>query len=218
MGGSVWPNEPRYDLIDLIEGEHRTVLDVGCWTGHTMEELNLRGHKAFGMDIADKRTVAKSLPFYKNDLDESLIGPKFLGQFHYVLMADVLEHLKHPARVLAMLARGMQKAGRIIVSVPNIGWIGALLPIVRGESLRSDAGIFDRTHLRIYNGQTLKDEVEAAGFRVLEIAYRHFKGTDPFPSEGERHVFQFENVAIDCTEAMYDALCAYQILLVAEVA
>lgn len=224
---SGWPSEPRYDLIDLIEGEHRTVLDVGCWHGYTMAELAVQGHEPYGIDIEDCRKVGNDLPFAKRNLEVMDKWPGFCSDgstiaitpmaFHYMLLGDVLEHLANSKPLLKYAREILSPNGRIIVSVPNLGWIGAVLPLLRGESLRADAGVFDRTHLRVYNAQTLKDEVEAAGFNVIEIGYRHFKGTEPFPPEGERHVFQYENLAIDCDRAMYDALNAYQILLVAEV-
>jgi 2-polyprenyl-3-methyl-5-hydroxy-6-metoxy-1,4-benzoquinol methylase len=136
--------------------------------------------------------------------------------FDYVIFGDVLEHLREPAEVLAGCREWLKPGGRIVVSVPNMGWIGAVLPLIHGGLLRSDSGTFDRTHLRVYNAATLVAEVEGAGFRVIEVKWKCFDGTQEWPGGEGEHVFQWENVVVRCDRDQYNALTAYQVLLVAE--
>ena len=217
-----WLSECRWDLVDLVEGEGRRVLDVGCWTGETLEGLRSRGHVVEGLDVLDERKVALDVPFHRIDLNSyDGIERELSGfpLFDYVVIGDVLEHLTCPSLALRAFAWRVvnRNGGRIVVSVPNLGWIGSLLHLVKGDSLRADTGTFDRGHLRMYNAVTLRDELQDAGFRVLDMKYKQFEGTQPWPVEGVAHVFQWENVAIECNRGMYDALNAYQILAVAEV-
>jgi len=45
-------------LLDLIEGEHLSVLDLGCGNGALTAELAARGHDAEGIDAPVTRNCA----------------------------------------------------------------------------------------------------------------------------------------------------------------
>ena len=214
-----WLPEPRLDLIDLIEGEGKTVLDCGCNTGHTMEELRKRGHTVYGLDIEDNRQTALDAPFVKMDLSKPRLPfvSDDLMLPDYILFGDVLEHLADPIPALKAARSWIGHDGVIIISVPNMGWIGAVLPIANQHFPREDAGHFDRTHLRFYTLDVLLDTVREAGFQPEYYMYRQLPDTTPWP-EGEtgQVMFRWDNVSVLCGRELYDSLNTYQILLVAK--
>lgn len=225
-----WTFEPRLDLINLIEGEGKRVLDCGCWAGYTLAELEKRGHKPYGLDIQDNRTTAKETPFYKVDLASPPVELKpNLSNKHstldvaclplrpnYVLFGDVLEHLVDPLPALDAAKRWLAPGGKVIISVPNMGWIGAVLQIANQHFPRDESGHFDKTHLRFYTVDILIETLNEAGFNVEKYLYRQFPDTPPFPEGTEdKTLFQWDNVIMSCDEGLYAALNAYQILMVA---
>lgn len=213
-----WTYDPRKDLIEFIEGEGKRVLDCGCWAGYTLQALQDRGHLAYGLDIEDNRAVAKDAPMWQMDLEMPLTE-LMCGAVRpdYILFGDVLEHLENPFPALKAARRWLAPDGRIVISVPNMGWIGAVIQIANQHFPRDESGHFDKTHLRFYTLEEIVRTVQEAGFRVRQYKYRWFPGTTPWPegAEGEQ-VFQWENIAIRCTRELYEQLNAYQILLEAE--
>lgn len=213
-----WIYMPRNDLIQFIEKPNSTVLDCGCWAGYTMEALRNLGHMVYGLDIEDNRTVAKDLPFIQHDFD----APVVLGisaqfrYFDYIILGDILEHLKHPIVALIEIKARLQNSGRIIISVPNMGWIGSVLRLVNQEAIQDESGHFDRTHLRYYTLPTLIDTVKEAGLRPVAYACRQLPESPAMPEGRDRATIKWANVAIDCDRELLDMLNCYQILMVCE--
>ena len=86
-----------------------------------------------------------------------------------VVLADVLEHLRSPARALALVRDALAEDGHVFISVPNIANITVRLGLLFGIFEYRDRGILDHTHLRFYTVRTIRREVENAGFRIEEI-------------------------------------------------
>lgn len=217
-GARTWVFNPRTDMIDLIEGEGKRVLDCGCWAGYTLEALRERGHIPYGLDIEDNRHVAKDCTFWKmdlmNPLQELMCGAV---RPDCILFGDVLEHLYNPLPALTASLHWLTPGGRIIISVPNAGWIGSVVQIANQRFPRDESGHFDKTHLRFYTLDTLVDTVREAGFKPVAYYSRQLPDTPPWP-EGQQEpaLFQWDNLTISCTKELYTQLNTYQILLVAE--
>jgi 2-polyprenyl-3-methyl-5-hydroxy-6-metoxy-1,4-benzoquinol methylase len=133
-----------------------------------------------------------------------------------VVLADVLEHLRNPAAALQLVRRALRDDGRIYISVPNIANITVRLGLLFGVFEYRDRGILDSTHLRFYTKRTIRRDVEAAGFRILDmggssVPVRLIVGSwtpEPILRAGERMLTWLTRV--------WRGLFAYQIILVAE--
>ena len=86
-----------------------------------------------------------------------------------IVLADVLEHLRSPARALGLVREALRDDGHVFISVPNIANITVRLGLLFGIFEYRDRGILDHTHLRFYTLRTIRREVEKAGFRIEEI-------------------------------------------------
>ena len=93
------------------------------------------------------------------------------GGFADIVMARALEHLEDPGSVLRRVANWLEPGGTLHVMVPNalsfhrlIGVAMNILPEPHGASER------DRMfgHRRVYDPNSLRGELERAGFEVLE--------------------------------------------------
>jgi 2-polyprenyl-3-methyl-5-hydroxy-6-metoxy-1,4-benzoquinol methylase len=86
-----------------------------------------------------------------------------------IVLADVLEHLRNPARALGLVHAAVKDGGHVFISVPNIANITVRLGLLFGIFEYRDRGILDHTHLRFYTMRTIRREIEKAGFQILEV-------------------------------------------------
>lgn len=86
-----------------------------------------------------------------------------------IVLADVLEHLRSPARALGLVRAALRDDGHVFISVPNIANVTVRLGLLFGIFEYRDRGILDHTHLRFYTVRTIRREVENAGFRILAV-------------------------------------------------
>lgn len=70
--------------------------------------------------------------------------------FELVVMGDVLEHLKEPERVLRALHRICTPGATLAICMPNLAHTTVLERAIAGDVMYDDAGLLDRTHLRIF--------------------------------------------------------------------
>lgn len=107
-------------ILKVFEGEPRgAVADLGCGDGDYSVALTDMGFKVTACDLDVKRfkhqgkidfkvcDVTKPLPFADGSLD-------------YIILAEVIEHLRNPYQVMAELSRILRPGGKLVLSTPNI--------------------------------------------------------------------------------------------------
>ena len=111
------------------------LLEVGCGIGGFLDFARARGLEAYGFDAsaaqvgeARARHPRVELATGVADYAARLATPV---RFDHVVLWDVLEHLRDPARLLAELRNVMAPDGRLFVSVPSAGPVAAKLAIGR---------------------------------------------------------------------------------------
>ena len=217
-GAKTWIFEPRTDLMGLIEGEGKRILDCGCWAGYTMQALKDEGHEVYGLDIEDNRRVCKDAVLWPMNLHSptdylGISETREVMYFDYILFGDVLEHLTDPLPALKAAKRWLTGGGRVLISVPNAGWIGSVLSIANQHFPRDESGHFDKTHLRFYTREQLGKTIKEAGFNRVEFFSKQLPDATPWPEgkEGEQ-LFQWDNVIIKCNRDLFEQLNTYQVL------
>ncbi len=184
---------PRLELINLInESQEKEMkfLDVGCGCGATMARIRSVYPKAMthGIEIVPK--VAE-IAGYMGEVTcgdvEKLEFPWEEESFDYVIMGDVLEHLRAPEIVLKKIYKLLKPGGYIIVSMPNVKHYSVMLPLIVHDVFSyGDAGILDRTHLKMYTGTEISKLISNSGYRIEEM-YRVKMGE---PSEKEEKILK----------------------------
>ena len=142
----------REDILAHVPIRSKRVLSVGCGSGLTESKLVKNGVEVFGIELnksAAKAAEKRGLKIINCDVlkaDLGIIG----GSFDCIIYADVLEHLVDPMAVLMYHIKFLKSDGIIIVSVPNFRHFSVLYQLFfKGHIEYCDAGILDRTHLRI---------------------------------------------------------------------
>lgn len=164
----------RGDVIEVVPPDTKIALSVGCAAGRTEAELVKRGIKVVGVEInpeAAKIARQRGLTILEGDASE--IDVAVAGGFYdCIIYADVLEHLPDPLSVLQRHVASLKKNGTVIVSVPNFRHYSVLWQLFVGGHVRyTDAGILDRTHLRITTRKMVLEWFELAGLQTTFLKY-----------------------------------------------
>ncbi len=174
----------RYDeAFDATTGSHAavlgmvadgaTVLDLGCAGGSLARELSARGCRVVGVeaDVAGAAHAAEHLArLVACDLDTADLAAALDGErFHVVVAADVLEHLRDPARVLQQLVPLLAPGGSVVASIPNVAHGSVRLALLSGDFPYGDWGLLDRTHLRFYTAEGVHALLAESGLQVAEM-------------------------------------------------
>ena len=189
------------------------VLDIGCASGHMARALAARGCRVTGVDplpIADDMPLEH---FVRHDLNDGAF-PVDAGEFDYVLLLDVIEHLRSPEAFIEALRRSRTggKAATAIISTANVAFAPTRLMLLLGFFNYGLRGILDLTHTRLFTFGSLRHLVEQAGYQVDEI-----RGVPaPFPlALGDNWLSRSLMVLNRGLIHLSRSLFSYQILMVA---
>ena len=160
------------DTLSEISGRIEpgcTVLDVGCAVGELGRFLT--GVKGCTVDGIESNPLSAdiAMPHYRRmfilDLEAADLQ-KELGctEYDWIVCADVLEHLRDPGKVVRQFAGLLQTGGRLIVSIPNIAYLGVFLELLRGDFSYREEGLLDRTHLRFFTKHSFLAFLRENGF------------------------------------------------------
>ncbi|TMA14070.1 MAG: class I SAM-dependent methyltransferase, partial [Deltaproteobacteria bacterium] len=86
-----------------------------------------------------------------------------------IVCADVLEHLRSPGGVLAQLHALLKPEGRVLISVPNVGYAGIIAGLMAGEFRYRPVGLLDSTHLRFFTRSGLLELLHEHGFHARTV-------------------------------------------------
>jgi len=164
----------RRDVIAAVPSEAKCVLSVGCAGGISEAELAKKGIKVVGVEInreAAKIARQRGLTVLEGDaseVDVSVTGE----QYDCIIYADILEHLADPVAVLKRHVEHLRPGGTVYVSIPNFRHYSVFWELfVRGHIRYKNAGILDRTHLRMTTRKMVLHWFEQAGLKLVRWKY-----------------------------------------------
>ncbi len=177
--------------------------------------IRAQGHTVTAVDIeAAPGIEAKVDRFVLADLDDGL--PADLdAEYQLVVAADVLEHVRDPARLLGDVRAHLAPNGRVLVSVPNFGHWYPRTRTAIGAFDYDRRGILDAGHVRFFTRRSFLRLVADAGFEVvrsdatplpLEVAERG--GDSAQVGTLRRSIGRFDNAMVRLWPTMF----AYQFL------
>lgn len=144
-----------------------SVLDIGAGPGGMAQELLKKGCRVAVVDqFAPPDGLTSGVTVFTQDLDEA---PRFdIRGYEYLLLLDVIEHLKSPEQFLERLRAQFDYSPRtVIVTTPNIAFGIQRIMLLLGQFNYGKAGILDRTHTRLFTFRTLRHLLTDAGFRIV---------------------------------------------------
>ncbi|MEO7271380.1 MAG: bifunctional glycosyltransferase/class I SAM-dependent methyltransferase [Vicinamibacterales bacterium] len=154
-----------------------SVLDIGAGPGGLARELVKKGCRVAVVDqFLPTHEVDPGVVVMTQDLDRELTFD--VRGYEYLLLLDVIEHLKSPEQFLERLRAQFDYAPQtLVLTTPNVAFGIQRLMLLFGQFNYGKAGILDRTHARLFTFRSLRQLLDDAGFRIVEM--RGVPG--PFP-------------------------------------
>jgi SAM-dependent methyltransferase len=112
-----------------------------------------------------------------------------LGQsFDYVLFIETLEHLKYPQRVLIEAAKIARKG--VVVTLPNSGWIGWRMQMLRGYFPRQSF-----THLHFFTIRDFELFLKVLDLKPLDMKTElNYHGINVSPCNKLKNLIAYQQV------------------------
>lgn len=134
------------------------MIDFGCSSGYLAKALlEKKQCRVTGVDIHEE-DLQVARPFCEQtfvaDLDRDEWLQNVHGTYDVVVFADVLEHLKHPLKVLGQAKSLLSPGGKILISIPNIAHASVRLELFQGSFEYEEFGILDDTHLKYWTKES----------------------------------------------------------------
>lgn len=153
------------------------LLDLGCATGLLGKKIKQKKTPRFLAGVEKDKKMAKTANrFY----DEIIVGdieqinrlPFKKKYFDVIVASDILEHLKQPLTTLQKIIPYLKDNGFLLISVPNIAFIGIRLSLLFGRfDYDARGGLLDETHLKFFTKTGLFKLCQQAKLRIT-----YFKG------------------------------------------
>ncbi len=163
-------NSERQDVADLLPVSAQRVLEIGCGEGHLGRLLKSRGHYVAGLEL-----VPEVAEIARGNMDEVFCGdiesaamPWQPASFDALIMADVLEHMVDPWRILGSLSRLLAPGGFAIASVPNVQNYRVIRNLIRGRWEYTNSGLMDCGHVRFFTYAEIVRLFDGAGIEVVD--------------------------------------------------
>ena len=168
----------RPEILNLIPTTAKTILDLGCGSGATGKALKERQP----CHVTGVELNKEAAEIAKKNLDTCIcdnlnrFNPIFIdGTYDCIVLADILEHLISPWRVLKKFAQVLNKNGTLIASIPNIAHPWIISQLQKGLFRYEQAGLLDITHLRFFTKTTIGQLFYKTGLKITKIL--------PWPNE-----------------------------------
>jgi len=161
-----YPSSHQYAVEAVPAGAK--VLDIGAGVGAIAAALVEKGCETA---VVDQRAPAEgvgAVKVFQQDLDAPLVfDPK---DYDYLLMLDVIEHLKDPEQFIERLRARLDHTPRtLVLTTPNVAFVVQRLMLLSGQFNYGKAGILDRTHHRLFTFRTVRHLLRDAGFKIKRV-------------------------------------------------
>jgi methionine biosynthesis protein MetW len=161
---AVSPCPLRIKLISDWIQPNSTILDVGCGEGLIAEELaKTKMVQVYGIDVSVKaisKFISKGFHGEVQDLNSD--GLDLGSKYDYVLLVEVLEHLRCPQKVLIQACEHAEKG--VIITLPNSGYLRWRLQMLRGYFPRQSF-----THIHFWSINDFEIFLKALGLRAMDF-------------------------------------------------
>ncbi len=153
-------------------GYNKSVLEVGCSTGYFTKIMVERGCDVVGIELdPDAAEVAEKWAerVVVGNIDEGDVWNYVKDEsFDVVVLGDVLEHLRDPLGSLRQAVRKLKPSGFVVTSLPNVAHGDVRIALMQGRFRYSETGLLDRTHVRFFTLETIRELLSQAGLVVTD--------------------------------------------------
>ncbi|MFZ2269547.1 MAG: class I SAM-dependent methyltransferase [Azonexus sp.] len=147
------------------------LLDIGCgWEARLLRTVEPYIGRGVGLDVKAPPIATPRITTHRLALLTEL--PLASASFDIVTMLATLEHLAHPAEMVAETFRVLRPGGRVLITVPSRAAQPVLEFLAYRLGLISAAEI--RDHKQYFDRESLQTLFSAAGFSIERQHYFQF--------------------------------------------
>ena len=145
------------------------VIDIGCGPGLMTEKLKEKNAKTISIDLyINQKVKENSYKSIEVDVEKYDFGGDF-GKTDYILILDLIEHLKSPEKLLQTIRKRFSKDNPdIIITTGNIAFLPLRLNLLFDGFNYGKRGILDLDHTRLFTFKSLIRTLEINGFEVIK--------------------------------------------------
>lgn len=164
-----FPWSSHTTIAALLESERAdSILDVGSGAGFLGLSLSYAPRELCAVDREVPALPKNYTASWTADLDETDFSFLSDKRFRTIVLADVLEHLKDPRRVVLRLKKYAEPDGHFIFSFPNMECFAVQPFVFLGMKPKMKRGPFDATHLHDFTFESAQKIFKESGLEVIE--------------------------------------------------
>ena len=160
-----WMNAKTRLFIENICIKDAKILDVGCGTGLLSSKLANRGYQVDAIDFSEfsveqtkKKILKEGLGSRVNVWRSTIDTLDFKEKYDYIILSDVLEHIKNDTAALEKSYGLLKNGGYLIISAPAL------------KCLYGKHDIYCE-HFRRYSRKELYSKLKNSNFDIVSMRY-----------------------------------------------
>ncbi len=196
-------DNPRTELIDLINVAPEQIFEIGCGSGATGMAIKQKfpDVRYIGMDSNKEAAEIAQTRLDKvivSDIEKIPLDTFGLEKecFDLIICADILEHLYDPWKILHGLRDYLTPDGKILASIPNVQYINHIINFLHGNWKYDDNGLLDVTHIRFFTLNEIAKMFTGTGYNIIHCsgATNPKLNSDKWPNDFDFGKFVLKNV------------------------
>ncbi len=164
----------RNEIVKLVPKQAKKILDIGCSIGTVGRQIkDIMDTHVTGVELSEEMANKASQYLDKiivGNVETGLLDSLDNNTYDCIILADIIEHLVDPWKLVQQCHRILQVDGIIIASIPNIRHISTIINLVlKGHWPYRDRCIHDKTHLRFFTKKNIIELFQKDGFTKKKI-------------------------------------------------
>lgn len=148
------------------------VLEFGPASGAMTEVLEKEYECHVCIVEIDKDCFKKAMQYAEDGICTDIEQMEWLDRFgdrkfDYIILADVLEHLREPGLVLEKVKSILASDGSVLISVPNIAHNSVIIQLLKNHFIYQNTGILDHTHVKHFTYSEIGKLCTDSGYGII---------------------------------------------------
>ena len=161
----------RFFIDHITNGS--AVLEVGSATGTLTCYLTIKKECAVTCIEIDPKGAEICSGYARrvvlgNIEDDYWVGELAGQSFDFIVMGDVLEHLRDPEKTLGKIKPFLSSGGLLLTSIPNIAHSAVVLSLLKGRFDYQTTGLLDHTHIHFFTRRSIAKAFGNAGWHCVD--------------------------------------------------
>lgn len=173
---NLFPGTDSHAILQNFVRPGSIVLDAGCSRGGIGVKLfREKQCKMYGMEYnsvsvqcAQETGAYQAVHTVNLESFSAADWSEYRSFFDFILLGDILEHLRNPQKVLEELKPLLKQDGAFLISVPNIAHAGIKANLLNDDFIYTDIGLLDVTHVHLFTWKSIAEMLSEISLEIVE--------------------------------------------------